>query len=324
MEASSLGDGSNELGSPQEDDHGPAPARAASDSARGLSSDSPLALNQAEAHRGSAFSALPAAARAVWIMDTGAGQHLCPADSLSREILEEVKPCDDIRLSTANGVINARGQVELSFLGASGKFLLLDKTPPVISIGRLVEDHSFAFEWRKGRARLTTPSGREIACTVMGYVPTLAARPTLPTASAASAVPVALAETRGVVTPAAMAADPDVVEGGGTAPAAQSTGACDAAMACAGTDRVGAAGEMTRPALTSAGASSQPHGDGSNELGSPVVAGSLGDGSNEPGSPQEDDGGPAPVRAALAPEAIVTAQRPRGQLQGCPACSPRA
>ena len=231
-------------------------------------------------------------------MDTGAGQHLCPADSLSREILEEVKPCDDIRLSTANGVINARGQVELSFLGASGKFLLLDKTPPVISIGRLVEDHSFAFEWRKGRARLTTPSGREIACTVMGYVPTLAARPTLPTASAASAVPVALAETRGVVTPAAMAADPDVVEGGGTAPAAQSTGACDAAMACAGTDRVGAAGEMTRPALTSAGASSQPHGDGSNELGSPVVAGSLGDGSNEPGSPQEDDGGPAPVRAA--------------------------
>ena len=58
-------------------------------------------------------------------------------------LLQEVAPCEDARLSTANGVIHARGQLELGFLGTKGTFLLLNNTTPVLSVGRLVEDHSF-------------------------------------------------------------------------------------------------------------------------------------------------------------------------------------
>ena len=109
-------------------------------------------------------------------MDSGAGQHLCSENALPPALMREVTPCDGIQLSTANGVIPARGQLKLSFLGTEGTFLLLDNTPPVLSVGRLVEDHSFAFHWKKGHAWLETPSGKKVTCSVRGYVPLLNAR----------------------------------------------------------------------------------------------------------------------------------------------------
>ena len=74
-------------------------------------------------------------------MDSGAGQHLCSENALPPALMREVTPCDGIQLSTANGVIPARGQLKLSFLGTEGTFLLLDNTPPVLSVVRLLVDH---------------------------------------------------------------------------------------------------------------------------------------------------------------------------------------
>ena len=99
-----------------------------------------------------------------WIADAGAGQHLCSADAVPSHALDGVTPCPDIRLSTANGVIDAIGELKLHLpeLGIDGKFILLEKCPPVLSTGRLVEDHGFQLHWKQGAAWFVTPDGRQV------------------------------------------------------------------------------------------------------------------------------------------------------------------
>ena len=114
----------------------------------------------------------------MWIADTGAGQHLCSENDVTPEALSGITPCPETKLSTANGIVDARGQLELFMpkLGIGGKFLLLDNCPPVLSVGRLVEDHGFEFRWSRRDAWLRTPDHRRIKLVVQGYVPMLRAR----------------------------------------------------------------------------------------------------------------------------------------------------
>ena len=179
----------------------------------------------------------------LWIADTGAGQHLCSADAVPSHALDGVTPCPDIRLSTANGVIDAIGELKLHLpeLGIDGKFILLEKCPPVLSTGRLVEDHGFQFHWKQGSAWFVTPDGRKVKCAIKGYVPMISSLPTSTTTRATSATQVIQAETNDAVTPAAMAVDHDMVQGGRDAPAAQPADARDAATG--GQDRAGVTGE---------------------------------------------------------------------------------
>ncbi len=114
-------------------------------------------------------------AAVLWIADTGSGNRLCSAEKFHEEILQGLKPCPDIRLATANGVIGARGELDVYMpeLKMNAKFLLLDKCPPVLSVGRLVEDHGFQFQWKQGCAWFTSPNGTKLECHVKNYVPML-------------------------------------------------------------------------------------------------------------------------------------------------------
>ena len=112
----------------------------------------------------------------VWIADSGAGQHLCGPSHLPKGSMSGISPCPDIRLCTANGTIVPRGRLKLHIpsLKLDGSFLLLRDSPPVLSIGQLVEKHGFSFSWTpEGGALFRAPDKSKIRCTVKDFVPLL-------------------------------------------------------------------------------------------------------------------------------------------------------
>ena len=131
-------------------------------------------------------------AQVIWIADTGSANHLCSYDTLPGDVFEGMRPCPDVRLATANGIIEPEGQLEvyLTDLGVDARFLVLKDCPPVLSIGRLVEEHGFQFHWRAGRAWFVSPSGARHACEIKNYVPHFrVSTSSLTTSAVASASP---------------------------------------------------------------------------------------------------------------------------------------
>ena len=55
----------------------------------------------------------------IWIADTGSANHLCSHDTLPGDVFEGMRPCPDVRLATANGIIH-RPRRGRSLLGAQG------------------------------------------------------------------------------------------------------------------------------------------------------------------------------------------------------------
>ena len=86
-------------------------------------------------------------AQVVWIADTRSANHFCSYDTLPGDVFDGMRPCPDMRLATANGIIEPEGRLEvyLTDLGVDARFLVLKDCPPVLSIGRLVEQHGFQF-----------------------------------------------------------------------------------------------------------------------------------------------------------------------------------
>ena len=112
-----------------------------------------------------------------WIADTGAGLHLIPRSAVRKRNL--FSKCRKLNRSfvmhTANGstdcdtILECRmDMLDAGYIGGH----ILDSTPPVISVGRLVEDCGYKFHWtpRTG-PYFDAPSGRRIVCGVEDYVP---------------------------------------------------------------------------------------------------------------------------------------------------------
>ena len=113
------------------------------------------------------------AAQVVWIADTGSANHLCAENTMPGNVFHDIKPCPNVRLATANGIITPQGQLEvhLPSLGVDAQFLVLKDCPPVLSVGRLVEQHGFQFHWTRNKAWFVTPGGHRHQCQVKNYVP---------------------------------------------------------------------------------------------------------------------------------------------------------
>jgi hypothetical protein len=109
------------------------------------------------------------------IVDSGSGSHL--AKRVPN--MPGIKKGNPITLSTANGLISVDERIDISFglLDENGEplsieALLLDNTPNVLSLGRLVEDEGYDFIWRRKTApRLIAPSGKVFLLDVHRYVP---------------------------------------------------------------------------------------------------------------------------------------------------------
>ncbi len=118
--------------------------------------------------------AAPAAAVSDWLMDTGSGNDLLAESQLGASAVD-LEPCTEpVLLNTANGLARVERQVPLDLLplGESASALVLQSTPPVLSIGKRVMDLGYSFLWGAGRqALMVRPDGLAVDCHVEGNIP---------------------------------------------------------------------------------------------------------------------------------------------------------
>ncbi len=105
----------------------------------------------------------------LYIVDTGAGAHLEQLNSLMKLRVNK-RP---INFITANGRIKSRGlHIKAMKLLGRTKFQVLDNTPNVLSVGRLVRENKIGFHWPlKGQPYLELENGDRIMLKVIGDVP---------------------------------------------------------------------------------------------------------------------------------------------------------
>ena len=84
------------------------------------------------------------------------------------------------RLATANGVLTVKYQVNVMIesLGLVVSAIVMPNSPSVLSLGRLVAEHGYAFEWGESEAPiLSHKSGLKIPLQVDNLVPMLSQTP---------------------------------------------------------------------------------------------------------------------------------------------------
>ena len=109
------------------------------------------------------------------IIDSGSGSHL--AKRVPN--MPGIKKGTPITLATANGLLSVDECVDVSFGLHDNKgkplnleALLLDNTPNVLSLGRLVEDEGYQFLWTRNKPpQLVALSGKVFSLEVQRYVP---------------------------------------------------------------------------------------------------------------------------------------------------------
>ena len=115
----------------------------------------------------------------MWILDTGSCVDLVRRDELSAQETRRITAADSPQnLLTANGPTKADQEVSLyvDSCGANTQALVMDDSPYVLSLGKLVQDMKFSFEWKRGRPPvLISPNGRNIPIEVRDYIPMVAA-----------------------------------------------------------------------------------------------------------------------------------------------------
>ena len=106
--------------------------------------------------------------------DTGASFHMRRRKRCPKWLTDKFScTVDNIRLQTANGVVDIKEAVRLKIGGETLDFLLMDDAPDVLSIGKLVKaGWNFAWTNRKyDQPTLTHPSGRQMRFVVENDVP---------------------------------------------------------------------------------------------------------------------------------------------------------
>lgn len=113
-----------------------------------------------------------------FIVDSGASLHLVDLNTLSSE--EKKQMCDleiPISLQTANGVIVAKRWtwIWVKELEIYVKAIALGNSPPVLSLGKLVEENKFRYRWDPGRTPYLSANGNKYKCYPTHNVPFITA-----------------------------------------------------------------------------------------------------------------------------------------------------
>ena len=112
--------------------------------------------------------------RRKWIVDSGCGHDLIGKDDIGGNF--NVQKAGELRFNTAGGktTSNECVEIEVSVLNEKARPIILDSTPPVLSIGRRCMEKSYGFYWPpKSRPYLVDPNGKKIKLKVIGYIPYL-------------------------------------------------------------------------------------------------------------------------------------------------------
>ena len=106
-----------------------------------------------------AASDVPIYTNREWVIDSGSCVILVNIDELTQDESSRIRPVPGgpENLITAAGptVANREVSIRLGSCNSSATALVLDGTPSVLSLGRLVEE-GFSFEWRAGREPVLT------------------------------------------------------------------------------------------------------------------------------------------------------------------------
>jgi hypothetical protein len=110
-----------------------------------------------------------------FLVDSGASFHLVSKESLSQKERKSVSKLPfPIEIQTANGTVFIKEccDIYVHDLGIKLKAMLLNDTIAVLSLGRLVEDNQFKFDWHPGgQATLISPDGKSTRCPAQHNVP---------------------------------------------------------------------------------------------------------------------------------------------------------
>eukprot|EP00971_Amphidinium_carterae_P017197 339333-Amphidinium_carterae.2 len=113
-----------------------------------------------------------------WVADTGSGNDLLGRNVASHEEMESVSSLSKPkRLRTANGgiAVDSKLSCDVECLNIRVEPLLLAECPPVLSIGKRIEE-GFAFHWTQEQCILVCPNGCETQLEVRGRVPMIVDR----------------------------------------------------------------------------------------------------------------------------------------------------
>lgn len=110
-----------------------------------------------------------------WIVDSGAAFHLVNKSDLPVSIQREIyKATHPVILLSANGEVPESGRLQLrsSKLARGFETTVLEDTPNVFSLGKLVVEEGYDFHWTSDKPPyLKSPQGDEIELNVIDFVP---------------------------------------------------------------------------------------------------------------------------------------------------------
>ena len=101
----------------------------------------------------------------AFMLDTGSGQHLVGRSQVSDETnITKVDPKNSLRLRTAAGIITCNWQTRIHIrqLDIWVVAWVLEESPLILSVGKLVEQNGFDFAWKHStRKAFLTKDGKQ-------------------------------------------------------------------------------------------------------------------------------------------------------------------
>ena len=124
------------------------------------------------------ISAMPAKSRKAadvvcsLIIDSGAGQHIISMKDLAGIDNTTIRPCRPISFETANGRSTSRKTALFKIRDLDDEFegYILDNSPTLLSLGRLVTENGYRFAW-DGDGPILEKNGNLYKCSVRGNCP---------------------------------------------------------------------------------------------------------------------------------------------------------
>ena len=124
--------------------------------------------------------------RRMFIIDSGASNHIVSIENLTPPEKESIRPiAEPFAVETANGAVTIESEVDIYVreLDVHITAHLLQDTPTLLSLGKLVKEHGFFYIWKPGQAPYLQKGDFKITCWPQHDVPYIIS------ASAAAATP---------------------------------------------------------------------------------------------------------------------------------------
>ena len=109
-----------------------------------------------------------------FVVDSGARMHVVSKKDFNSGELETTRRSrSPTTVMTANGEVQTREEatVYVKQLDLFVKVMLLEKTPAVLSFGKLCVDHGYSYHWISGQKPHFMRNGKRIDCNISNYVP---------------------------------------------------------------------------------------------------------------------------------------------------------